>query len=1527
MIGSQDKKRAALKTRLSNLWNSEPEVSYNMNLRSGLFRVAVSEDEVTGFLDGKPIKSIRIEDLDDEIREALEKDPEAAGALIIEELINAHKEGKLAMTEETKLKKEAKAGENNYEDQLSGVTQRQLDDAGPLYDRQDDEREDVTEKQLGDKSYKEYENTARVDEEQKSITEKQIEEGKNPNPDTSPREDDERNSITQKQLEGSGVSTRRDDEKTDITQKQLEKDFRNDEIKGITQKQLAGDEQEHDKVLVRRLASKEEAIEFARKVAKATARKVKSNDLDTDETITILKASVKNFSAQKKLSTRLAQMMAPDMGGAPENLDMEAPEDVAGDILSDEEVGGSYESELVVNVLKSLVDNPKFPELVNEALAEDEAGEEEALPEDDVLMDEALGDLGGAPEGEPAMPMASTEDDEIVEAGKLPPGLQEYQDKKNGKETKDDDKDDKKDNKKKKKPGVPDGTGPGKDSKKCPFNKEDEDEDDSKEASSDDDGLVAVEGSLEELKKAAGENDLETIAFDFSRKAAGEELTEEMSDLLFEVDEDNNIYRAIFINSDIADMESEEVKGLMAKRESARVEKVAASLSRLETTAQSMPAGGGVPGMAPGGAPAGGGTTLPPGPADMGLDTPPVESFDTDMGEGGAEDISGDAEPSPPGTRCPVCGSDDVDVENGAFECNNCQSNGDISISMAVKEWAGTLEDNEGPNADEDEGLGEGIDMGEEAPMPMAASVYRINQGIIKEAINSGKGYINVGEHCPNCGSDNTEVDHVGNGRCFSCSQLYISKIAHKEGEFKGLTIWQPTPVKPECPDCEAKAKGVALAKKYPVNFVKTASKDDFPYAECVSKISKRYGLNAVALSGDCAGKPLIDCVCKKMKSAKRYSQSLMMALASRLTEKDPMEECIEDHMRDASKKLSIKEACVECEKLKNEALASMPEQEELEFVACQDMGNEACMGLGTGPEGGDGAGFGGGQPDGFGGDNDGLGGGGFGLSYDIDSFEDDMVTLSPEDELLEQIRSLLEVMREFLGDKGIGQGEEVGIVLDEGGEDGFGEDSVDEIIEDPEVIVDDEPSFDGGDDDDDEGGDDDEVDFVRDEDGDDDDGDDDDDDDDDPSDGGDDDDDDDDEEEENDNPFEEASTRDNDERDEITEKQLKGKGEKNSSSEEGEKTANTNNDTNTNKEGNVMDLDTVAKQMSSKTIKRYSEGDVLTTADTMQINDLLGDRKISDTPAEKEVDRVTSQDTKDVGKVQDGKTMGAEEKFDAKDPDVPERGSGSTMGEGEEMPEGKAKIPAGEGAMRKEDEIVDTNVSTEADGRLASNATDVVTAGEKTVEDPKPVDQSKDLKNQKLKDTMEMGAERETGLTPDTLEEPDVPTDNQLMGPDESKDMQKPSVPAGDGGMGHEDETVGTDVSVETKGTTIAQMEAQIKEATVKAERVKLATNLAALELMDGEIIQDEFETEASKLATSSVQTLKTLIERYQKSRAKRLAEGSKIARTEETVRDAQSVGLETPLVIEGQSGDLKDQIKSMFSLEKQIQGFEKNE
>ena len=42
---------------------------------------------------------------------------------------------------------------------------------------------------------------------------------------------------------------------------------------------------------------------------------------------------------------------------------------------------------------------------------------------------------------------------------------------------------------------------------------------------------------------------------------------------------------------------------------------------------------------------------------------------------------------------------------------------------------------------------------------------------------------------------------------------------------------------------------------------------DKFPIESCREKLARRYGLDAVALSGPCEGKPLSECVCDQLTS------------------------------------------------------------------------------------------------------------------------------------------------------------------------------------------------------------------------------------------------------------------------------------------------------------------------------------------------------------------------------------------------------------------------------------------------------------------------------------------------------------------------------------------------------------------------------------------------------------------------------------------------------------------------------------
>jgi hypothetical protein len=344
---------------------------------------------------------------------------------------------------------------------------------------------------------------------------------------------------------------------------------------------------------------------------------------------------------------------------------------------------------------------------------------------------------------------------------------------------------------------------------------------------------------------------------------------------------------------------------------------------------------------------------------------------------------------------------------------------------------------------------------------------------------------------------------------------------------------------------------------------------------------------------------------------------------------------------------------------------------------------------------------------------------------------------------------------------------------------------------------------------------------------------------------------------------------------------------------------------------------------MSSSTIKRYNETESLrslTEADTMQINDILGDRKISDSAKEVEVAVEQSQDVDDIGKVQDGSTMGDEEKFDAKDPDVPT--GDATMGPDEDQDFEKAKVPAGDGEMGSEGDTIDTDVDVNMQGHaqhVANSNKATKTAGEVTIENPVALEDSADLKSQTLSDGSTLGAEEKFDA-----KDPDVFSGDAKMGPDEDQDFEKPTVPAGDGEMGHEKETIDTDVDTEIKGTTIAHADKEVLEAKVRAERIRIATKLASLEMMDGEIAPQDFDKEVDDLASSSVPTLKKLLARYEAKRIVKVA--NKQEQTLEKTANTEPQGLEVPVVINTQTNtaNLKDEIKGLFSLQQKIDDFE---
>jgi hypothetical protein len=1532
-MSNKENKRASLQNKLKNLFLSDPKVSVNMNIDQGLFRLAMSENEVIGYLNNKPVKTFKIAELDADVRNALKENPEEAGKMILDELI--------ASTGD-KMEKESKyKGDSiNHDKQMTSITETTLGEGDVLHKRQDDDRTDITQKQL-DSGSANYDHTKRLDDDNSSITESQLEAKKNPNADTSPREDKERDSITNKQLEDPTeypAGGNRNEEADGTTQKQLEKDFHKEQGEGIgtTEKQLAGKEQPHDATLVRRLASKEEALGFAKAMAHATARTIVANKLDKDETIGALKKSVRNFASQMRLLKKLKQAQLEDL--EPTIIDRENvdPESVAESTFGDSEIADKYDPELSLEVSPTLFDKEKFNSLVDEFVATVELefgaeGEGDDLDSGDLLdeaLDDELGDDLGHQDEMDAMDrdlqqvdqdlgMAAGSDGNVKTAKKPVPeafleNIEKMKNKSKDKKSDDDDdsdteasdedEDDEKDGETDKEASTScstcnckEGECPGCstcDDCKCV---------DKKEASADD-GLICIEGEISELglEDDSDTEKMVSAGYQLGYKIAKKDSPdEELAKFRFDVNKEKGLFRAIFAKTASLNVKSANVKEEIDKRASAREDK-------LNKVAQ-MDSGGG---MAPemGGEQGGSGTTMPSGPGDgaaeMGI--PPIESFE----EGGEEGELGDeqnggGEPTPPGTRCPVCGDDDVDVENGHFECNSCGGEGDIFVDMEVTRWPGTIEDT-AKNADgeemdmeedlgmeEDMGMGDDMGMGGDMgmEMPLAASVTTLSKKFLKaSSVKNLKNSYRVGGHCPSCGSDNTEVSHKGLGQCLGCSQLYLAKLASSNKGLKQITVWKPILEKGTCEECTEKTASAT-------SNVKTAGAVMSKSEQCRNTMARRYGPNTVALTGPCAGKSLADCACGKMIAAGKYSTSLLTKLASRLTDKDPMDECIEDHIR---KGLDKSASCEKCDQLKKQALHAFEDEAEMEEIV-----DIPVVELGIGEDSGMDMGMDSGiiSIDDFGEDDDmGLGDG---LSGDLES----------------QINELIDLAKQVLVE-----------VTDEDADvdHGHGEDTALEIIEDEDTLLNDDSyeSDEGGIDGLDNDGDGDhDMDDHDDEDS----------------------DDDEDPDDDPDGGLEADEACEASEGDELATmkkslaemqaaiSQMEGGSLSTESSEMDDVEAPTEESDDKSEsmtdfeEGEKMDnsqdsdngLGNLA--MSSSTIKRYNDGESLrslTEADTMQINDILGDRKISDTPAEKSVNVEQSQDVNDIGTVSDGSTMGDEEKFDAKDPDVPT--GDAKMGPDEDQDFEELKVPAGKGAMGSEKETIDTDVDVNMQGHaehVASSDKVTKTAGEVTIGDPVALEDSADLKSQTLSNGSTLGAEEKFDA-----KDPDVFTGDAKMGPDEDQTFEKPTVPAGGGDMGSEKDTIDTDVDTEIKGTTIARSEnKEILEAKVNAERIRLATKLASLEMMDGEIEPQDFDKEVDDLATSSVPTIKKLLARYEAKR-KTITAHTKNTTAKQATASIAPQGLETPLLINTQSEapNLKDEIKSLFSLQGQVDDFE---
>lgn len=384
-----------------------------------------------------------------------------------------------------------------------------------------------------------------------------------------------------------------------------------------------------------------------------------------------------------------------------------------------------------------------------------------------------------------------------------------------------------------------------------------------------------------------------------------------------------------------------------------------ASRTDMVKTAQMM--GGQMPsGLGDGG---GQGASLPPAPGGMGgQGGPGVQSFGQEPGAEdpmGGDDMDGDLTALPPGSICPVCASEDVELVGGKGKCNNCSSEFVFKVSIEVTKWSGLTGDEEGEAGGglDAEGEGEGFALpggeagpggeggGMEESLPVAASTLLKPEALKKMA--SAK--IQLGSVSPYVGGTRTTYlglteDGANEFLCQASGHKYVVRTAQKEDHLFAQWEWVDHFVEP-CKSCRRnkkafidgltsvghnekdfdhmvrenrKAAGLVvlkMAKSGALNTIKTASKngsvledykkvlafvpaDKFPTETCREVISRAYGEDAICLSGPDEGKNLADSICKRLTKANIYSDQIAVKLAEQWSDRDGCVNCLEDYIR-----------------------------------------------------------------------------------------------------------------------------------------------------------------------------------------------------------------------------------------------------------------------------------------------------------------------------------------------------------------------------------------------------------------------------------------------------------------------------------------------------------------------------------------------------------------------------------------------------------------------------------------------------
>jgi len=409
---------------------------------------------------------------------------------------------------------------------------------------------------------------------------------------------------------------------------------------------------------------------------------------------------------------------------------------------------------------------------------------------------------------------------------------------------------------------------------------------------------------------------------------------------------------------------------------STNVTKRAAARHEIEKQAQML--GGEMGGQGGAAQAPGAGATVPQPP---GQEQQPVETFSqdgTDPSEQPEEE--GEKKAKPPGAVCPGCGSANVDAVGKESKCNNCGTKFYTEIHNIITEQPGIFGGEKDGGQVEDEFGGEGFelptdDTGQAPELPVAATM-RLDKGVLTKLAEAK---IELGSVSPITGSRNTMSLGDNKWVCLDTGRPYevefrAAKSASKDAPITPYARWTWTPPVNQnvCPSCRRarnelikvlknagitedqfdlmtpgqKTKVLAKIKEFAstsvsvkegsvlADYKKTyasAYGEKFPIESCREKLARRYGKNALALSGPCEGKPIYDCVCNSLKKAQVYTDNIALKVAETWSDVDGTEDCVVYLVKN---NLSLRQAAITCSALKT-SLASDEE------MFADDLGND----------------------------------------------------------------------------------------------------------------------------------------------------------------------------------------------------------------------------------------------------------------------------------------------------------------------------------------------------------------------------------------------------------------------------------------------------------------------------------------------------------------------------------------------------------------------------------------------------------